>query len=401
MTIDKLKKQQILVLVLMVVSYFTAIRINGDLTRLPTPFLLIIAISLFCLNLKANLYAMGFVSIAILHAVALLVSGKNIIEDDLLFKDLALYCAQLLVYSLCFWSLNYDDAQDLIIKFFKVYITISIIFWVGSYLSGIYLAVEPSYSIPRAQGFVTEPSNLAHFLPALIIYFWKSSKYKWAIISTLLMFLAFSPTVYIAFILSLVILNILVLSRKSAVYMLTMVFAVSIFFLYWEFIAPYMINLGQIGEVVVRIVDGFIFIFENGATGANSRATLLFDGIEFMNENKLWWTGTGFGSSDAVAVKFNEGMLFDSNNWFSFVLWFGLPALIFLLLIHAALFVRLRSRAIHSKLNLIDCLLVTMVVSNTVNGGGVWVQQLFFVLIAFRLLDATGTDAEKNRVVYK
>jgi len=385
----------------MVVSYLTAIRINGDLTRLPTPFLLIIAISLFCLNLKANLYAMGFVSIAILHAVALLVSGQNIIEDDILFKDLALYSAQLLVYSFCFWSLNYDDAQDLIIKFFKIYVTISIILWIGSYLSGIYLAVEPSYSIPRAQGFVTEPSNLAHFLPALIIYFWKSSKFKWAIISTSLMFLAFSPTVYIAFIFSLAILNVLVLSRKSAVYMLAMVFAIYIFFLYWDFIATYMVNLGQIGEVVVRIVDGFTFIFENGATGANSRATLLFDGIEFMNENKLWWTGTGFGSSDAVAVKFNEGMLFDSNNWFSFVLWFGLPSLIFLLLIHVALFLKLRRRAIDSKLNLIDYLLVTMVISNTVNAGGVWVQQLFFVLIAFRLLNAFENDSDKNRVVSK
>jgi hypothetical protein len=385
------KRSHILILTLLVVSFFTAVRINGEIVRLATPLLLVIPLFLFSCNAKNLVWSLGFIILAIIHSVALFVGGFNVIEIDELLKDQFLYFAQIIIYSLFFWSANYDRYEQLIIKFFKAYLIISILFWVGSLFSGMHVAVENSYAIPRAQGFVTEPSNFAHLLPALIIYFGVKNNYKWLFVSILVTFLAFSPTIYITLLCTIILVVALNLNLKKLVYLMPFSILFFSIFVNWDYFAPRVATLGQFGEAIVRIVEGVKFISEDGAVGANSRASLIFDGVKFMWENELWWIGTGFGSSNAVAIKYNDGMLFDANNWSSFVLWFGLPALSFLLLIHFALLIELRNRAIRSNLTFIDYLLATMIVSNTVNGGGVWVQQLFFALIAYRLLNSNSS----------
>jgi hypothetical protein len=384
--ISLLRGNVVLISILLLISYITAVRINGELVRLPTPLFLFFSLFLIKFNVKIIIWILIFSGFSTLHAIMLLLGGVNVVEAEYIARDLALYISLVILYSLFFWSINFDDYEEVIINFFKLYLVISLIFWISSYLTGVYIAVDNSHSIPRAQGLLTEPSNLAHFVPALIIYFWIKSNYKWVLMAGLVILLSFSPTVYITLGCTLLLMALLTINVGKIKCLITLIVILFGLYINWDSVAPHVVSLGQIGKVIARIIEGFIFILEGGAMGANSRASLVFDGIEFMSDKGLWWSGTGFGSSNAVAVKFNDGMLFDANNWSSFVLWFGLPGLGFLLVIHSILLIELRNRALQLKLTFTDYLLTSMIISNTVNGGGVWVQMMFFTLIVYRLL---------------
>ncbi|WP_333845697.1 hypothetical protein [Limnohabitans sp.] len=382
-----LLRERFLIIILLIITFVSALRVDGELIRIPTAALLIFTLFYFKYNLTIIITALGFATFCIIHTVFLVFSGQNIIDERLFLADLSMYIAQLIFYSLVFWSLDYDKNEFIILNFFKIYLLFTIAIWISSYISGFNIAVDTSYSTPRAQGLVTEPSNLSHFLPALIIYFFKSFDVKWLFVALLTMILTFSPTVYLSLIFTMILIGILSINIRSVLYfILPIIFIILIVVFNWGIILTSIADFGQFGEMFVRIIEGFNFIFSGGSTGANSRGVLIYDGMDFMSINGLWWIGTGFGSSNAVAIMFNDGMLYDANNWFSFILWFGLPGFVFLLLLHFALLVELRDRFSKSNLTFIDFLLSGMIISNTINGGGVWIQHIFFALIVFRLL---------------
>ena len=89
------KRSHILILTLLVVSLFTAARINGETVRLATPLFLVIPLFLFSCNAKNLVWSLGFIILAVIHSVALFVGGFNVIEIDELLKDQFLYFAPL------------------------------------------------------------------------------------------------------------------------------------------------------------------------------------------------------------------------------------------------------------------------------------------------------------------
>lgn len=386
-SIRKLNKENVAVFCLMMVTFVTAVRVSDELIRLPTFALLLFAFLIINFNTASILSSTFFIAAALIHYILIHVFNYNKIAFENTFPYFILYTLQTLIYSLCFWTIKYDMHIELVLNFFKIYIVISIALWIFSIVTSINIGVEATYLIPRAQGLVTEPSNLAHFLPALILYFWRKSNIRWIVAALTLAVLSFSPTVFLT--VAICALLITTLAEPTRIIFITLLMACAYLIIdaNWAYLESILISLGQFGQLILRIYEGIQFVTGGGQVGANSRAALIFAGADFMNDHNLWWIGTGFGTSGPIGDVYNEGLLFDANNWASFILWFGLPSLIILIPLHAIVFLNIRLRFKLQKLNFIDYLLLTLVVSNTINGGGVWVQQFFFCLLLTRIFE--------------
>lgn len=369
-------------LVLLSITFVASLRVDGELNRIPTPVLLLFLLP----NLLAIRFVFGtivtylaFVAVTILHLVWLDASGRIPFSVSNVLKDYALYVSLIAVYIAFFSNLTWASLEKPAIHFFKSLTLIGLGFWFVSIGSGTSFGVDTSYPIPRLQSLVTEPSNTSHFLPGLLIYSLCQRWWGWSVTCAVAILCTFSPTVYLTLILAAVLLWSLTARRVHLLIVLALcTTAATLIVTHYELLVAALSEAGQLGQAAARILEGFRFIASDGQVGANSRADLIFHGVDFMNAYNLWWTGAGFGTSAYIGDAFNDGLLFDSNTWSSLVIWFGVLAVPIWLFVQC-LAVR------KQETSFMYILLVSLCVSNTLNGGGVWLQMFFATLIYLKL----------------
>lgn len=296
-----------------------------------------------------------------------------------IFQDYILTILLIGIYIVFFSSLSCKIFEKTAIVIFKLLILTGLCFWFSSIFTGSSVGVDVSFSIPRLQCLVTEPSNIAHFLPGFLIFCWIQRWWYWCVICLTAILCTFSPTVYLTMALTILLLTLL-RARPLIQLIVSMAGAIIVVLIIRSYnnLILDLSEAGQLGQAVARILEGFNFLATGGQSGANSRASLIFAGLDFLNTHKLLWTGAGFASSAFIGYAFNDGLLFDLNIWSSFLLWFGIvtiPIVSFLL------YIVIRK----PEKTLIYSLLVSQCVSNSLNAGGIWFQLFFATLICLRL----------------
>lgn len=364
--------------VLLSLTFVASFRINGQLYRIPTPALLFLLVpNLLAMRLKVGeiMAYLAFVLLTILHLMWLDGTGRIPFSISDVLKDYTLYAGLIGLYIVFFSTLTWGELEKPAVVFFKSLTLIGLGFWVVAMVAGSSFGVDVSHQIPRLQSLVTEPSNASHFLPGLLIYSLWQRWWGWSAICAVALLCTFSPTVYLTLIVSVA----LLWSLTARPFILLIVAslcttAVTLIFTNYTVLIAALSEAGQLGQAAARILEGISFIASDGRAGANSRAELIFAGVEFMDTYSLWWTGTGFGTSAYIGDAFNDGLLFDSNTWSSLVIWFGVlsvPAWLYI----QYLAVRKREKSF------MYVLLISVCVSNTLNGGGIWLQMFFATLL--------------------
>lgn len=375
--------QKLIVYALLCMTYFVALRISGDIYRMPSymlimPLLIIGFYKCFDKVLLVRLFC--FFVLAFMHLMYVHLSSALKINISDLLVDFMKYTGLLGVYAFIFSSLSINAFNNYAPRFFKSLILISIALWVFSILSGFGIGVDTSHDTWRLQGVATEPSNISHFIPAFIIYSQYNKMWIWLAISLICAILTLSPTVYVSVILTFIFVKFKNFGKSKSFIVFTLFLGLIFLFFKSEAITYSTLSgLGPIGESIIKLIEGLKFAIALGEEGSNSRGVLLLSGYEFMENNNLLYSGVGFGSSNLVAENYshiNNGDLFDSTLWASFVLWFG----IFALVIYVYISVVLINKLNYGFQNL---LLVNLLVSNSINGGGVWYQVLFFMMLYY------------------
>jgi hypothetical protein len=368
--------------VLLCLTFVVSIRVNGSLHRIPTQTVLILLVpTLLTLRLKARAVVsyFAFAALTILHLIWLDCSDRLPFSISDVLKDYMQYIALLGLYITFFSKLTWQALEGPAVVFFKSQTLIGLALWVLAVGTGGSYGVDISYAIPRLQSLVTEPSNISHFLPAFLIFCFRQRWWRWSGICAGAILCTFSPTVYLTLLATGALLWMLTARPLSVLgTVLFSLVAVTLILDNYATLLATLSEAGQLGQAAARVLEGFTFIASDGEIGANSRAELIFSGIEFMNTYNLWWSGAGFGTSAYIGDVYNDGLLFDSNTWSSLVIWFGALA-VPVWLFAQYLSVRKRDKSF------MYILLVSMCVSNTLNAGGVWIQMFFATLIYLKL----------------
>lgn len=372
---------------LFITVYFTAVRINGDVTRLPTFFLIIIpfllAFFLEKISKKIILILFFFTFIFIFHALILDFFRLTPLALDVYFQDFILYQAFFIVYVFSFSKVNILTIEDRFIYFFKVLVIFSLFLWGLSFVSPVKVGVEINYSIPRAQAFLSEPSNMSHFLPTILLFSWLSRDWKWIILSLVCVVTTFSPTVFIVAALTFILYFLLKKNMIKGLFYIAFIFffiALALTFIPIIFGENSMVSIS-----IRRLTQGILYVFEDQSDYKNARADLTFQGFEFINNYNLWFSGLGIGSSREIGLNFNtvaRGMLFDMSSWMSLLLWFGLIPTVTLFIIAVSIIIKLPD-------SFLKILAINMFISNSLNSGGIY-YQIFFILVliwSYRSID--------------
>lgn len=375
---------KLMVYALLCMTYFVALRVSGDIYRVPS-YMLIGPLLIMGVYGRVNKFLLTtflvFFVLALMHLMYVHVSSPLKININDLLVDFMKYAGLLGVYIFIFSSLTADTFNSYAPGFFKKLILISVALWVFSMLSGFGVGVDTSHETWRLQGLVTEPSNISHFIPAFIIYSLYNRMRIWLVISLICAILTLSPTVYASIVIVFIIVKFKDFGKCKSFVILTLLLGLILLSVNSEAVAyPALNGLGPIGESVVKLIEGLKFAIALGEEGSNSRGVLLLSGYDFMVNYNLLYSGVGFGSSNLVAENYspiNNGDLFDSTLWASFVLWFGVAAIFVYIVLGVAIVKNL-------SCDFQGLLLVNLLVSNSINGGGVWYQVLFFMMCYFK-----------------
>lgn len=371
---------EIRIYILLVICYVTVIRINGEPLRIATQILFIIPITLQFALYKLSLQRLILVS-WLLPAIFIHALIIDLFQcSPLSFNDYAMYFLKylsLFAIIIIFFSdlTDVDLVEKTIVRFFKFYILISLFLWTISFLTPIKIGVEVNWGIPRMQGLLSEPSNMSHFLPMMFVLNFINKQWKWLFLSIICIVLTYSPTVYLCTLLT-VMLWLLIKTKLITRLILLITCLISNYLIYsYGFILSDFLRSKDFIQLS-RLIDGISYIFGNETISGNARAELSNLGVEFLNTYNLWWTGSGFGSSKAIADNFSETqMLFDMSNWLSLVLWFGLipTAILISITVYAI--------SIANPKRTITIFFLGLTVSTSLNSGGVYYQSLFFLIL--------------------
>lgn len=375
--------QKLIVYALLCMTYFVALRISGDIYRVPSYMLIMPLLIIGVYKRVDKVFLVRFFCffvLAFMHLMYVHLSSALKINISDLLVDFLKYTGLLGVYIFIFSSLSANAFNNYAPEFFKNLILVSIALWVFSILSGFGIGVDTSHDTWRLQGFATEPSNISHFIPAFIIYSLYNRMRIWLAISLTCAILTLSPTVYASIIITFLIVRFKDFGKSKSFIVFTFLLGLVFLFVNSEAITYSTLSgLGPIGESIIKLIEGLKFAIALGEEGSNSRGVLLLSGYDFMVNHNLLYSGVGFGSSNLVAENYshvNNGDLFDSTLWASFVLWFGIFALVVYMY---------SSVVIINNVNydFQSLLLVNLLVSNSINGGGVWYQALFFMMLFY------------------
>lgn len=374
----------IFIKVLLLTSFFVGIRLGSE-GALRAPFvILLVTLALyytasgkFRFSTKGLIITLIFFILTAIHITLI----STPISKTTLLIDYSKYILLLFLYQFIAFNIKFSSFNENAYTFLSGLAIFSLILWIISVISGIKIGIDDSYSPYRLSGFASEPANMAHFLPSLLLYAYYKGRWKELVLFSTIILLTFSPTNYLATVGTLLA---LIFYRKSTFHKLIFLctpFLILLIFMYAfrQGIISHESNIIFINPLF-RIYEGLDYVISLGESGANNRAELFFAGAGFLSEYNLWLTGTGFGSSTVVADSFNGGLLFDSNSWSSIVLWFGVfPLIPYFYLQHKALSTQ--------NVNYGYFLLTNLVVSNFITGGGVWYQIILFLLVTLKLLD--------------
>ena len=385
--IDRLNTEKLLSCLLLCGLLLTAVRYEGQLHRLPNyiAIFLLMLLVIFRRDVKYNKSA--FLSLLLFSITGLIhvyinfqYTVLNILGESIFVYYLN-YIALIWIYFLIFPAISVDAIERVGPAVFKSYIIASLLLFVISILGVANIGVEIDYSPPRIQGMVTEPSNFAHFLPGVFLFFLYSKNYRWIFISLVCCLLTQSPTVYLVLILT-IFSSYFIKSKISYkiivfVVLFLLIMTIGMQWNYLEGLDPS--TFDPVRKSSIRIIQGISFLFSLGDLGVNSRGILLLDGIEFMETNKMYWFGVGLGATGPIGEVFNDGLAFDANSIFSFYMWFGAAGVLIYFLAYY--------KALQGwSPSLLSCIVLSQFFSNSINGGGVWIQVTsgFFLILLYK-----------------
>jgi hypothetical protein len=331
----------------------------------------------FRFSTKGLVITLIFVMLTAIHITLI----STPISKTILLIDYGKYILLLFLYQFIAFNIKFNSFNEDSYAFLRGLAIFSLILWIISMVSGIKIGVDDSYSPDRLSGFASEPANMAHFLPSLLLYAYYNNKWKELLLFSTVILLTFSPTNYLVTVGTFLAISFYRKSFSHKLIFLCVPLNILLVFMY-SFKEGIVSNDSNfiLLTALFRIYEGLDYVISLGESGANNRAELFFAGAGFLTEYNLWFIGTGFGSSTVVADSFNNGLLFDSNSWSSIVLWFGVfPLIPYFYLQHKALSTQ--------RVNFGYFLLTNLVVSNFITGGGVWYQILLFLLVTIKLMD--------------
>ena len=213
---------------------------------------------------------------------------------------------------------TFIDSSFLVARFS---ITIGLIFYFISLLTGINFLVDPSGEYLRLSGLGGEPSNMAIPISVGLIYSIIKNKKLFLIVTSFATILTFSLTNYIVFFVTLssylLIYNLfeinkngnLNLTLKKSGILITILLIIIIFLL--------SINSAVFEELKDNLLNFFL-------TGQfiDSRALYTYDFYSIFEKLNPRF-GFGFASSDMVAKAFNKGRIYDYSIFTTFDMYFG------------------------------------------------------------------------------
>ena len=372
-----LKQSTCFMFIYLCMTFVVAVRLDGVVVRLPSTLLVIplFFTTKIIFPRRAGFIFIVFIAFTLAHYLIIEATGIGMFSFKYVLKDYILYVGVFGIYLFLVHPLNWSDTNNFAHKFFKVIVVISLGLYLLSMLGGIDIGIDNSHTPVRVSGVMTEPANLAHFLPAFVVYSFCRRHWIWLCASFTLLILTFSPTVLGTLTGTILLFYLIKYPKIRVVFLvLFLIFVIYLFFADYASYRNYLSDKGLVGFVGIRIVDGIQYIVTGGELGYNSRALLYFDGIDIIKKHGLLYTGAGFASSIVLADLYNGGMLYDSTTFFSIFIWFGMLPLF------AYFFIQWKLIKYYSS-DFLSMLLLSLCVSNFITGGGVWIQMFFWSLL--------------------
>jgi len=265
--------------------------------------------------------------------------------------------------------------------------TAGISFWVISWLaSSSFGALVWSSGLTRAEGLLTEPSNMSYILgPLTVMTLHRRNYLLFALVSVCLL-LTFSPTVYLVTAAGW--LGVLIQKRKLlfAASILAFIFLLGIVVEKTQLLR----SAGYFEVAMNRLVGGVLSPF-GSADASNTRFDLLSRAFSAITDDPLTaLIGLGLGASNVTALSTEVGLTFEAN--IIFTLWFGFG--VFGLFFYAIL---LRHAFKKTKSFELDVIYIFSIASATANPSGLWLQMLPVALFLMRLdLEKESSSDLKN-----
>jgi hypothetical protein len=300
-------------------------------------------------------------------------------------ERVALHLALTAVFFVSFFqgSMIHREYFNISIRYsVTILIAFSIVMWMFSNFSSFAIGVDDSYSIKRASGFATEPSNLAPLVSVglgLSIfgseYLSKTGRYYLFLLSAILILISFSPTVYFS---SMV--TILLLSVRTVFTSISGVILSFRYILIIGIIIFLVINIGlsifpEEFQLQLNRLRFGIENIRNTGVGANSRMFIAIEGITYLYDKQLIWLGGGLGF-DMLAGKMHhfQGVGYGITLPLFLIFSFG----VFGLFLFFVLFVISYKR---SNQSLVGMVAFIFVCCSIFNFGGIWTLVIIISLI--------------------
>jgi hypothetical protein len=298
-----------------------------------------------------------------------------------------LYCCAAVLYARLFY------VQDVFIEVFWKATAAAIVVAVGAYALNEFIGsgwlVHRQYGTPRLQGFLSEPSAWAPFLPALLLLALSNRRYVWATVLLLVAALTKSPTVLLSTAGSLTIWYVIIRKRSSSRYLaLGASLLAGVLAVRWlaAFGASRMLSTSLFDQFVGRLASGIRAVDSGGAVGRNARFASTQAVIDQLSWHDWLWTGIGPGS---------EGYIEDTTTMLPNALpvyvlaSFGLVGLVVLAILLVRTVVVLRTHAAFG-------IFLAFIVASTVNSADGW-ESYKFVVVAVVVGWGAGRRAGSSR----
>lgn len=360
----------------------TSFRIGEINYRLATDYLPVLgAFIIFLISRKRNWALTSAIFFCAVFTTHFFLASAYAPIPEFSFKDIAPWLARFLVLGMAYVYLSsVITAKTLLstlVILFRIELIAALLFWVVSFTLGLHIGVSygPVGAFPRSQGFLTEPSMLSWVIPPFIILSIIDRRGKDVGLAILVGILSFSPTVYLVTLLSIAILTFMAGSRiqKFALYI---VVATSICaFSSLHQITNLLANVeNPIGSSIYRLLNGLVFFTDSGG-GYNVRGDVFFQSIDVINSLGLWSLGAGIGMHVPIGDILAGGAPLDISIISLFLVDFGLPGTLALLLC-----VCLNFYLIRHDIKLFS-VLAAFTIASILNGGGSFAQYFFLSLI--------------------
>ena len=256
----------------------------------------------------------------------------------------------------------------------EIYIAIS--FWIFSVATGYNIGVDIGSAgwMPRAHGFLSEPSYMSLVIPPALLISYIERNFKNLALSMCALVLAASPTVIFATILLITVFCI----RKIKIYLsfsITLIIILLVYFLLKSNLMLADENTPSLLIPILRLIEGLqFFVATDSDDYSNTRGAILNQLFDVIDRLEAWHIGAGLGASVKAGDIYNNGIPIDVNFWGVVVLWYGLYFSFFFLatVVFCIMKLQLNSRFFS--------IYVGTAIACTINGGGVYFQCYFIGL---------------------